>query len=368
MPPRLKPMEEAKSRDGTVALTYPMLTKSNYTAWSMKMRAFMQAHGIWEAIEPIDPKSKVDEKKDKVALAAIYQAIPEDVLLSVADKKAAKEAWEAIKTMRLGAERARQARVQTLKIEFETMKMTEAESIEDFSLKLSGLVTNMRALGETVQENYVVKKLLRAVPARFLQITSAMEQFGKVDEMSLEEAVGSLKVHDEKVNGQEEKATGQLLLTEEEWVKREGAENSRLLLTREEWLKKSNRGAAESSQAWRNKNIGGGQGGRGGRDKSRVRCFNCLGYGHYAVDCRKSKKEKDTKPEANLALVQDEEPALLFTEASENKDQKLLLNEGDVMPRLTDSINNKIESNVWYLDNGASNHMTGERKKFKELD
>lgn len=38
------------------------------------------------------------------------------------------------------------------------------------------------------------------------------------------------------------------------------------------------------------------------------------------------------------------------------------------MPKLTDSINNKIESNVWYLDNGASKHMTEEHNKFKELD
>lgn len=69
----------------------------------MKMRAFIQAHGIWEASETIDPKSKVDEKKDKVALASIYQAIPKDVLLSLADKKGAKEACEAIRTMWLGA-------------------------------------------------------------------------------------------------------------------------------------------------------------------------------------------------------------------------------------------------------------------------
>ncbi|XP_074352744.1 uncharacterized protein LOC141691892 [Apium graveolens] len=195
-----------------------------------------------------------------------------------------------------------------------------------------------------------------------------MKQFGKLDEMSLEEVVGSLKAHDEKVNGQDEKGTGQLLFIEEEWVKREGTENLRLLLTREEWLKRSNKGATESSQTWRNKNTGGVQGGRGGRDKSRVRCFNYLGYGHYAADYRKSKKEKDTKIKANLALVQDDEPALLFTKTNEGEGKALLLNEGDVVPKLIDSINTKIESNVWYLDNGASNHMTGERNKFKELD
>lgn len=57
-------------------------------------------------------------------------------------------------------------------------------------------------MGETIEESYVVKKLLRAVPSRFLQITSAMEQFGKLNEMSIEEAVGSLKAHEERTRSQ----------------------------------------------------------------------------------------------------------------------------------------------------------------------
>ena len=69
----------------------------------MKMIVFMQAHGVWEAIEPKDPEVAVEEKKDKMALAAIYQGIPEDMLLSLAEKKIAKQDWEAIKTVCLGA-------------------------------------------------------------------------------------------------------------------------------------------------------------------------------------------------------------------------------------------------------------------------
>lgn len=44
--PKKDTIEGIKSKDGTVALSYPMLTKSNYTVWSMKMRAFMQEQGI----------------------------------------------------------------------------------------------------------------------------------------------------------------------------------------------------------------------------------------------------------------------------------------------------------------------------------
>lgn len=192
-----------------------------------------------------------------------------------------------------------------------------------FCLRLSGLVTNIRTLGETVEESYVVKKMLRAVPARFLQIVSAIEQFGKLEEMSVEEIVGSLKAHEERMHGQIEKAPGQLMMTEEEWVKREASEGKKLLLRKEEWLKRSSKGGTESSHS-RNTSTGGFQGGRGGHYKGRVRCFNCYGYGHYAAECRKPKREKDSRPEANLTQVQDDEPALLFTKADESKDKMLL--------------------------------------------
>ena len=59
----------------------------------------MQAHGVWEAIEPTDPKTVVEDKVDKRALAIIYQGIAEDLRLSIAEKKNAKEAWEEIKTV-----------------------------------------------------------------------------------------------------------------------------------------------------------------------------------------------------------------------------------------------------------------------------
>ena len=81
-------------------------------------------------------------------------------------------------------------------------------------------MTNIRTLGETFEEAYVVKKLLRSVPPKFLQITSAIEQFGKLDEMTIEETIGSLKAHEERVRGQTENTGGQLLLTEEEWLRR----------------------------------------------------------------------------------------------------------------------------------------------------
>ncbi|XP_074359819.1 uncharacterized protein LOC141699913 [Apium graveolens] len=223
-------METEKNKESTVGLNYPMLTRGNYTVWALKMKACMDAHGIWVAVSPKDPKAVVEEKKDKMALAVIYQGIPEDILLSIAEKETAKEAWEAVKVLCQGAERVKAARIQTLRSEFEAMIMKEGESLDDFCLKLNGLVTNIRTLGDEMAEAYVVKKVLRAMPHKFLQITSAIEQFGDLEKMSIEEVIGSLKAHEERLRGQPDASggTNQLLLTEEEWRKKD-KEESKLL-------------------------------------------------------------------------------------------------------------------------------------------
>ncbi|XP_074363167.1 uncharacterized protein LOC141704404 [Apium graveolens] len=243
-------MDGNKLKGGSVGLSYPTLTRENYTAWSMKMRVFMQAHGVWDTIESSDPKIKFEDKIDKVALAMIYQGVPEDVLLSLADKRTAKEAWVAIKTL-----------------------------CQDEWARV-----NIRALGEEVSESYIVKKLLRAVPSKFLQIASTIEQFGDLEKMSVEEAVGSLKAHEERLKGQTDKRSDQLLLTKEEWLKSERNEE-KLLLTKEEWQKRSNRGGTDGSANPR---------GRWGRDKSRIKCYNCHVYGHYMAES-KAKTRKRTK-------------------------------------------------------------------------
>ncbi|KAK1391810.1 hypothetical protein POM88_010866 [Heracleum sosnowskyi] len=217
--------------------------------------------------------------------------------------------------------------------------MKDSEQLDDFCLKLNGLVANIRALGETIGDEYVVKKLLRAVSTKFLQIASTIEQFGNLEKMSVEEVIGSLKAHEERLSSQGDNKEGQqLLLTEEEWSKREHEDSNRkLLLTREEWLsRKSNRGASQAGNDYR------------GRDTQ--------------AECRKPRKNRLQQGEVNLAQTNDDEPALLMTMCEESADEVVFLSEG------ADSNTRATEESIWYLDNGASNHMTGRREKFEKLD
>lgn len=107
---------------------------------------------------------------------------------------------------------------------------------------------------------------------------------------------------------------------------------------------------------------------RGVRDKSKVRCFRCLGYGHFAAECKKPRRDKEQKEEVNIAQIPNDESVLLLTESEANKGNTMLINEDKVSPKLSqDNGGTEFVSNLWYLDNGASNHMTGQRSKFRDL-
>ena len=82
-------------------------------------------------------------------------------------KKSVKEAWEAVKLMRVGADRVKEVNAQRLLKEFENIQFKEGESVDDFGMRITNLVGNLKTLGETISDERVVKKFLRVVPPRF---------------------------------------------------------------------------------------------------------------------------------------------------------------------------------------------------------
>ena len=91
---------------------------------------------MWDTSEHGD----VEEHKDRIALAAIYRAVLEDVFLILAEKDSAKAAWEKLQTMNVGVECVKEAKVLTLKNEFEAIRMKDYESIDNFVMKLTTIV------------------------------------------------------------------------------------------------------------------------------------------------------------------------------------------------------------------------------------
>lgn len=79
-----------------------------------------------------------------------------------------------------------------------------------------------------MNETYVVKKILRAMSSKFVQIALTIKLFADLYTMSIEEVVGRLKAHEERICGQvehEEQDEKKLLLTHQEWTERQKKQN-----------------------------------------------------------------------------------------------------------------------------------------------
>ncbi|XP_076939723.1 uncharacterized protein LOC143608606 [Bidens hawaiensis] len=140
----------------------PRLTTMNYNTWTILMESVLDAQGLWETIKPVTGGA-VDEKKNKIARAILYQALPEDILLQVARNRSVKDIWEALRVRFLGADRVQRARLASLRREFEQLRMNETDTIENFVGKLAGFVSRYTSLGSNLEDEVLVRKLLDSV-------------------------------------------------------------------------------------------------------------------------------------------------------------------------------------------------------------
>ena len=93
---------------------------------------------MWEVVEL--PEGTLGEKqtavavsKDKKARSHLLQCLPDDLLMQVAKKKSGKEVWDSLKAWFVGVDRVKEARLQTLKSEFDAQRMKEDETLDSYT-------------------------------------------------------------------------------------------------------------------------------------------------------------------------------------------------------------------------------------------
>lgn len=347
------PPTAAKKEGGASSLKCPMLNSSNYTVWSIRMKTLLNVNKVWGAVE----KGEDDGDKDDLATALLFQSIPETIILQVGGLDTAKEIWDAIKTRNVGADRVKEARLQTLMAEFDRLRMKETEKIDEFVGKLTEITSKAAALGEEIEEPKIVQKFLKSLPRKkFIHMVASLEQLLDLKKTPFEDIIGRMKAYEERIVEEEED-------THED--------QSKLMFTNSETqpardFEHRSRGRGSFYRGGGRSFRGRGRGGRsnGNRDLSKIECFRCDKLGHFASNCPDRLLKLQETQEDNNSETQEADGLMMHEIVETN--EIVFLNERNIKPKEFETSTG--EENVWYLDNGASNHMTGNRNYFKTIN
>lgn len=359
---------------------FPKLTKENYENWCIRMKALLGSQDVWDIVEKGYEQPANEEgltaaqkdalqkakKKDQQALTLIHMCLDEGMFEKVASAISAKDACEILRNSFRGKDKVIKVRLQALRGDYESLKMKEPETIEEYINSVLVVVNQLKRYGETIQDVQMVEKILCSLTAKFDYIVTAIEESKDLDSMTVDQLLGSLQAREERLKKREntvvhvlqanlnlrEKGDSQQQLPEGHGGRRgrtRGKGQGRFHGSRGRGKTGRTFSKDEESSVRQQNFRGRGRGGwfQGGRGRGRytnVKCYNCQKFGHIAANCW-LKTNKDDK--AN------------YVEVEENEESTLLL-----------TCNGEEERNTkfWYLDSGASNHMTGNKDLFCSLD
>lgn len=188
----------------------PKFAGKNYHHWAIQMRVLFESQDLWNVIENgIDEPEQTEDttlqqmrevkenkKKDRKALFLIYQVVDEVIFERISSSSSSKEAWDMLYRTYRGEERVKIVRLQTLRCEFENIKMRDSESVEDYYNRVILLLNQLRLNGEIIEDRRVVEKILRSLTRKFEYIVVAIEESKDLSTLSLESLLGTLQSHE----------------------------------------------------------------------------------------------------------------------------------------------------------------------------
>ncbi|CAH9057264.1 unnamed protein product [Cuscuta europaea] len=347
----------------------PQLKKANFDRWNAQMRALLKSQGVWDVVDNgyttpeegtvLTVAQQVElegaQKKDQTALFWLLQAVDDTIHEKIADAETSKEAWDIIERVFKGGERVKQVRLQTLRGELETMRMKENEKVTEYINRVMTIANHMKRNGETVSESRIVEKILRTLTDKFENVVCAIEEARNIETLTIDDLSGSLEAHEQrKMKRLEslEEALQTMVVEEKAMYAHQPRGRGRGHFRgrgqgRGDYNREENTHQNREDQhrpTWRGRGRGAARGGRGGRPDGE--CYNCGKRGHFARDCWSK-----PKPEENLNVAEHED---------DDGDEEGVLLLAHKEGSLTDDA-------TWYLDTGASNHMSGYKHLFTEL-
>ncbi|XP_057443850.1 uncharacterized protein LOC130736004 [Lotus japonicus] len=223
--------------NGNFPTSLPVLDgKSDWERWNTQMLVIFGFQDVLEMVTsgyaalPAEQSTEHKElkKKDMRALFIIHKCVNPANFEKIAAAKTSKEVWEILNKSYDGVAKLKKVKLQTLRRQYEALRMEKSETISKFFTRLQTLSNQMKANGEVMNDQILVEKVLRSLTTRFDHIVTTIDKSKDLETIKIEELQGSLEAHEMRLNLRDsERETEQALYVRGSTSKKKWGSNSK---------------------------------------------------------------------------------------------------------------------------------------------
>ena len=187
----------------------PHFDGNNYAYSKVKMKEFLKLidERVWNFVEygwgkPTTPISEwqTSQKEASVfnskVMNAIFNIVSMEEFKRISNVEVAHIAWKILQTMHEGTKAVKINKLEQLTTKFESIRMTDDESFDEFYAKLNDIVNSAYNLGEIYDQPKIVRKILRTLIENFKPKVTTITESKDVDSIPIDELVGSLQSYE----------------------------------------------------------------------------------------------------------------------------------------------------------------------------
>ena len=285
----------------------PFFDGSNYVYWKMRMQNFLIAtdYSLWLVVKDGRKVTNTEDnytfediekiQRDAKAKNSLYCALAPSEFEKISSCDTAKEIWDKLQVAHEGTSQVKETKINLLIHEYESFMMKDNESIGEMFGRFQKITNTLKNLGERIEQPKQVKKILRSLPRSWMPKVTAIQEAKDLDQMTVEELMGSLMTHEVLVNQKEkssEEPRGKKTLAlkadseteEEQDGENESSEDEELamLSRRIKTLMKRKKGRHFPNSQLRDKK------------KGVPICYKCKKPGHMQYECEEKRQEIKT--------------------------------------------------------------------------